>query len=181
MRNVLYVGAFGLLLCGLSVEAHAVCEAALVIDNNRSSSSNKNDVRLATLVTQSTYDEVKHDGGLGATIYGVPVSANYGDYHTAATNAASSLGSSIQSEEATNLEWSGLGINGLTAYRACLDQEMFARDGLRAAVVGATTTQIALKIRWFSPGLGSAMLAWSPNSSVGGVPCQLRLRRAIQL
>src|SRR4051812_43998989 len=56
------------------------CQDALVKSTYTSQSQASDDWRLAKLVSQSSYDEIKQSAGVNVVIYGVPVGASYDDF-----------------------------------------------------------------------------------------------------
>jgi hypothetical protein len=73
------ISAF-ILLSIVSGPAHAICESALVLSTYNKQLAYQSDWRVADLVDSATYDRIKHDAGVNAVIYGIPVGANYSDF-----------------------------------------------------------------------------------------------------
>src|SRR5690349_18057714 len=75
MKIAVGLAFFAASLCSGGAMADQDCKDALVRSSLQYQHSH--DYRLAALVTREVYDEQKKGGGFSATIYGVPVSANY--------------------------------------------------------------------------------------------------------
>jgi hypothetical protein len=149
----------------LSTSAHASCESALVISTYNSQSDIRSDWRLADLVDQSSYEKIKHDAGAHAVIYGVPVGANYSDYKDAASKLRHDHNESLSRSELVNIAWTGLDPQAPSVYRDCLNTSVFLENGLHAAIVAATETDISVLVKWFVPGQpGSATVIWNPSA-----------------
>src|SRR5271157_4630351 len=125
------VGAVILLASSLS--AQQVCDAALVKSTYNSFSSDQMDWRLATLVTEKDYNEIKQDAGGSAVIYGVPVGANYDEYRKNVTEKLASYHESLTRNQIKNILWTGLDPNAKSAYSECLQAQVFAARGLHMA------------------------------------------------
>jgi hypothetical protein len=116
------------------------------------------DWRLADLVDQTAYDQIKQNGGASAVIYGVPVGANYNEFKNTINTYKQSTNQSLSYSQQVNLAWTGLDPNAQSAYTACLQAEQ-QKTGLHAFVVFATTTNIAIQINWNVPGISTAGIA----------------------
>src|SRR5262249_51255604 len=121
------------------------------------------DWRLASLVTSSTYDEIKHDAGVSALIYGVPVGANYDDFHKRVEQRLNQFSTSLTHDQAVNIMWTGLDPNAVTAYSRCLDTQVLSSRGMHVVVKSATASDIAVLLRWVPQGSDPATirLSWS--------------------
>jgi len=128
--------------------AQGVCDAALVKSTYSSFSSDHLDWRLASLVTDKEYEEIKHDAGGNAVIYGVPVGASYDDFSKRVKDKQSSYNESLTHSQALNILWTGLDPNAPSSYLECLRAQIFAGRGLHLAVKSATKTDISLLISW---------------------------------
>lgn len=56
------------------------CDAALVRSTYNQISADHVDARLATLVTEDDYNQISHDAGANAVIYGIPMGGSYKDF-----------------------------------------------------------------------------------------------------
>jgi hypothetical protein len=147
----------------------AACEDVLVRSTYQSTSSAHTDYRLATLVTQSVWDEASRNAGAQAVIYGVPVGASYADYHKNAVSNSASRNESYTHDQLVSIAWTGLDANSAGPYQACLKNELMQGNGLQAVVIGATATDIQILVHWFVPGQpAAAQVTWTP-ATVGGV------------
>ena len=73
------VFAIGILFAS-SLLAQQVCDSALIKSTYNSFASDQTDWRLATLVSEKDYNEIKQEAGGNAVIYGIPVGASYSDF-----------------------------------------------------------------------------------------------------
>jgi hypothetical protein len=128
--------------------AAGVCDGALVLSTYSSFSTDHLDYRLATLVTENNYDEIKRDAGLNAVIYGVPVGASYSDYQKSVHDKLSSYQSSLSHDQAINILWTGLDAGANGRYKDCLDNQILNGRGLHIAVQFATASDITLLASW---------------------------------
>ena len=160
--------AFGLMMIVSRGVVAGECDAALVISTYSESNSFHDDWRLASLVTEDNYNEVKRGAGVQAIIYGIPIGANYSDFSANRAKSASGQNESRTVDAARNIAWTGLDPNGLSAYRQCLDTQVFQRNGLQAAVISATQNDVVILVRWFVPGRNEpAKVSWQPTA-IGG-------------
>ena len=88
--------------------AQAQCDAALVLSTYTSWDSSHVDWRLSTMVTKEGYDTIKHDTDANGTIYGIPVGANYDDFHNRVEQEMNSRHESLTTDQARNVMWTGL-------------------------------------------------------------------------
>jgi hypothetical protein len=141
----------------------SACDAALVKSTYNKFSSDHLDWRLAQYVSEQTYDEIKHDAGVNAVIYGVPVGASYGDFKKHVDDRVNSLRTSLTHDQAINVMWTGLDPNAVTAYSTCLQTVVLSSSGLHMVVRSATARDIALTLRWVPRGTDPRMinLTWS--------------------
>jgi hypothetical protein len=145
-QKAIYLGAIGLLAGGQCFAND--CDAALVMSTYNSFTSDHIDWRLAVLVTEKEYEQIKHDEGASAVIYGVPVGESYADFSSRVHEKQSVYHKSLSRDQSRNILWTGLDTNASSAYMKCLDAEIFARRGLHMAVKSATTTDIAVWVSW---------------------------------
>lgn len=151
------------------------CVDALVRSTYTGSRQVSSDWRLARLVSENEYKEVKRRSGINVVIYGVPVGANYDEFKRNTQSRYDSTNESRSDSELINIAWTGLDPNSATAYKACLDAEVFNSDGLRAAVTSASPSDITITVRWRVPGVASdANVVWNPDA-VRGVRLQTRI------
>jgi hypothetical protein len=147
--------------CVIPTIAMAACEDALVLSTYKFNNNVKNDWRLATLVTQSVWDEASHNGSVNAIIYGVPVGASYSDYHKRAENSMQSHNESYSHEQLLNIAWTGLDRSSVTAYQDCLQLEAARIPGLHLGVRAADSSSILLLVNWSQPGAGPIQVSWT--------------------
>lgn len=130
------------------LRAAGPCDAALVRTTYSSFTSTQLDWRLASLVTESEYNEIKHDAGASAVIFGVPVGVDYSDYHARAVQISSSYKESLSLNQQKNILWTALDPNAPTVYAACLQAQVFGIRGLHMAVRQATKTDVSVIASW---------------------------------
>ena len=162
------IGIWCLLLCVGGMAAAGECDAALIKATLVTSSSVHSDWRLATMVTQENYEQLKKDFAASATIYGVPMGANYGEFQQNYQKFVSTHNESLTIDQARNLAWTGLDPSSPGVYEACLQKELLSSDGLHAGVIAATPSDISILLRWFVPtGPKTATVTWNPPSIAG--------------
>ena len=144
-----------------SAFAEGSCDGALVRATYNLSNQVGLDWRLADLVDQATYDQITHSAGASAVIYGVPVGANYSDYKNRVDTLKKQHNEQLTYAQQLNIAWSGLDPNSVNAYRDCLNAQVLNANGLRAAVIGATKSDISILLRWNVPGSPKTSLNWS--------------------
>lgn len=139
-----------LLIPLVNFQAHAQgsCDKALVESTYNKFSSDHLDWRLASQVTRNTYDEIKHDAGANAVIYGFPVGATYDDFQKRVTESSNTINTSLTHDQALNIMWTGLDPNASSAYSACLQANVLESRGLHTVVKSATNHDITLILRW---------------------------------
>jgi hypothetical protein len=128
------------------------CAEALVMATYNRSQIDHDDWRLASYVTENEYNTIKHDAGVNAVIYGVPVGASYSDYQNRVTEKTNSYKESLTHDEAINIMWTGLDPNSANAYSECLKAKIFNQPGLHLAVKAATKSQVSVVIVWTAIG-----------------------------
>src|SRR5579864_8162883 len=110
--------ALGMLL-GHTLQAQQVCDAALIKSTYNSFTSDQTDWRLATLVSEKDYNEIKQDAGGNALIYGIPVGANYSDFQRNIHDKLQTHTESLSRNQIRNILWTGLDPNSPGAYHDC--------------------------------------------------------------
>jgi hypothetical protein len=123
------------------------------------------DWRLASHVSESAYEQIKHDAGGSAVIYGVPTGGNYSDFQNRVSQYASDLNTSLSADQAVNVMWTGLDPSSPSAYSTCLNAQVLTSRGLHLVVNSATKSDIALTLSWLPRGNDPSNigdLAWSP-------------------
>ena len=169
-----------LLVCTEKAMAEGPCDAALVKSTYSSFSSDHLDWRVASLVTEKEYDEIKHDAGVSAVIYGVPVGANYADFQKRIKEKESQYYESLTHDQAMNILWTGLDPNATTAYSECLRTEVLTSRGLHLAVKSATRSDISILVSWVPQGSdpGTILPEWIWRSH-GGATLPTHLRQGL--
>jgi hypothetical protein len=151
-----------------SVLAQSPCDGALIKDTYVEFSRVHTDWRLALLVDEKTYDEIRQQAGANAVIYGVPVGTDYNDFHTRAESFSLSYNEALSQDQLRNIAWTALDPNSSGNYRKCIDAQILSQDGLHAAVIGATQNDIDILVRWFVPNDNSATyIQWQPDAIDG--------------
>lgn len=169
-----YVTCIFLSLLAMS-KAFGMCEEALLTSTFSSSKAVHTDDRLATLVTDSVWQEASKTFGANAVLYGVPVGASFGEYQKNVSQHTNSLQQSLTHDEQLSIAWSGLDPNAPSAYKNCLDSTTMQGPGLHGAVVGATDNDIQVRIHWFLAGQPTpASVSWQgPSNVVAGLPTSI--------
>jgi hypothetical protein len=128
------------------------CSEALVIATYNRTQIEHDDWRLASYVTEYEYNTIKHDAGVNAVIYGVPVGASYSDFQNRVQQRTNSYNESLTHDQAINVMWTGLDPNAPNAYSECLKAKVFNQNGLHFAVKSATKNQVSVLIVWAPKG-----------------------------
>jgi hypothetical protein len=123
----------------------AICDAALVKTAYSSGSATHEDWRLSLLINRENYEQAKHDAGVSAVIYGIPVGANYGDYSQNRETMFENHNESRTIDEMRNVAWTALDPTSANAHSDCLRVEVLNQNGLQAAV---GRRQIAISLFW---------------------------------
>jgi hypothetical protein len=84
------------------------CDAALIKETYNSFSSDQTDWRLATLVSEKDYNEIKQDAGGTAKIFGVPVGASYSEYQKNVHDKLQTYNESLTRNQLRNILWTRL-------------------------------------------------------------------------
>ena len=126
----------------------ASCNDALVRATYNRFDSQQVDWRLAKFVNEETYNNIKHDAGANAVIYGFPAGASYGDFSNTVDIKFNSVQESLSLSQALNVMWTGLDPNSPSAYSDCLRAQVLNGFSLHVAVKFATDSDIALTIKW---------------------------------
>jgi hypothetical protein len=141
-----------------SALAAGVCDAALILSTYNSFSSDHIDWRLATFVSDKEWEQVRHDQGANAVIYGIPVGETYSDFQNRVREKISVYHESLTHNQMLNILWTGLDPNAVTAYSNCLQSQLFATRGLHLAVKSATKNDISLLVSWNPQGKDPATI-----------------------
>ncbi len=96
------------------------CSQALIPARVDISYDDVTDLSLAWNMSESAYDQAKQQFGASAVIYGVPISANYDDFHQSIRTKAESLGINNFEQRSFAYATSALTAQNLQAYRDCL-------------------------------------------------------------
>lgn len=172
-RILLGLGIVASLSTGQVTYAQGVldCTPALVRSTATQQSSDSLDWRLAVLVDESTYNELKKDASVSATIYGIPMGANYAEFQKNYATKRSAHNESLTTTQARNVAWTGLDPNGASAYATCVQSQVFSTRGLHMAVKGATATDISIAVNWLPQGRDTATIKptwiWDDDGSIG--------------
>ena len=154
-------------LTTLHMRELTIAEAHLWFSTYNKASTRFKDARVAEQVSRSEYEEIKHNGDANAVIYGIPMGTNYDDYHQRASDAASSMNSSLTESEAINILWTGVDANTVTAYSNCLSAQVLQSRGLHMVVKGATASDLTILIRYVPQGLDPSPKAHMAAKRIG--------------
>jgi hypothetical protein len=150
MQRYFMVGTvlFGTLLGASQVSAQGVkdCDGALIVSTYSRQDRRFLDWRLAEKVDEQTYSQLRRDASANATIYGVPMGANYGEFRNNGRRFQQERQQSFTEEQTRNIQWTGLDPNAVTAYSQCLRAFAQSRPGLHLVPKGATDADIAFEV-----------------------------------
>jgi hypothetical protein len=160
------------LLSTMAGPAHAVCESALVLSTYNKQLVYNSDWRLADLGDQNAYDQIKHDAGVNAVIYGIPVGTSYSDFKDSISRFRHGHNESLSTSRLLSIAWTGLDPNAASAYKTCLDSAVFLENGLHAAILAATRRDYTILVKWQVPGQATpATVTWTiPRIGIGRNP-----------
>jgi hypothetical protein len=145
--------------CGEWAYGQGICDAALVKSTYNSFSTDQIDYRLATLVSEDTYNSIKRDAGGDVSIFGISAGATYKDYQDEVKKQLSTYNESLTRNQMRNILWTGLDANSPGAYSECLKAQVLAARGLHLAVTSATKSDIAIVVRWNPQGADPATIS----------------------
>lgn len=164
------------------VYAQGPCDVALVRSTFKSFSSDKLDYRLASLVTQKEYDEIRLDAGANAVIYGIPVAANYDEFRARAREKLNLRSELLTPDQVRNILWTALNPNAASLYSYCLQADVLGKRGLHLAVKSATEADIFIVVSWNPEeadlGTISPVWTWQSGAQVQ-FPTELRQGQAV--
>lgn len=96
------------------------CSAALIPTTTTMAGSELQQLSLAWQLTENAYNEAKKDASGNATIYGVPVGANYGEFKKNVRRRSEELRIERFEHRSFAYATTGLSKESLEAYRSCL-------------------------------------------------------------
>ena len=123
------------------------CTPALIKATYSRMDMSNSDWRVASLVSEKDYEEIKRDAGVNATIYGIPMGATYADFQKRVRETTNNYSASLTQSQATNVLWTGLNAASSNAYSECL-RTQFGQYGLHLGVRSATKDEVAVLIVW---------------------------------
>lgn len=138
------------------------CSKALVQATYESFARKSKDYRLSTYLTSDQWDNASKGMSAQGTLYGVPVSGSYSEYHNKGQSMIDSSNEFLSESQAQNIFWTGLNNNSVKAYEACLQSQ---NSGLYFFVHDATSTQVNILVKYTGLEGSSLSLSWS-----GGTP-----------
>ncbi|MEM8579594.1 MAG: discoidin domain-containing protein [Pseudomonadota bacterium] len=130
------------------------CVDALVVATFQSNSERLKDHRLAEVVTESSYNQAKSKAGASATIYGIPMGANWSDFQKNVSAYSRRYENDLSESEIQNVLWTGLTPETTIAYRDCLETvaKLNRPAGVSLFVERATDTDISLLVSYRAEG-----------------------------
>jgi len=132
------------------------CDRALIVSTYNRTDQQFIDYRMAEQVDQQAYEEVRRSAGANATIYGVPMGANWGDFRQNIQRYRQSASVSFSVNTFRNVAWTGLGANSLAAYNHCLDTvAILEKRGVRLLILRVTERDVIIKVK-YNPQIPSA-------------------------
>jgi hypothetical protein len=141
------------------------CDQTLVQSTYSSVSADHLDFRLATLVTNESYDHIKHKANANATIYGIPIGGSYEDFQSNIRKSLLGSQSTLTRDQGLNVLWTGLASNANAAYDTCIEGVAFSSFGIHLAVKFATVSDITI-IAKYVPGFNdprTIKVQWTRN------------------
>ena len=130
---------------------------------------------LSTLVTKDNYEQVRHDAGANAVVYGVPIGATYGDYDESRQKLFDSRNEKKSTDLGRTVAIQTLNPQSSKNYTACINGVL--RDtGLHMWIESVTDTDIVLGLNWRPKFQQSAKikLTWSPSQvKIKGLPSSI--------
>jgi hypothetical protein len=158
-----------LLLCCHGLQALAeTCDSALIIATTSTSNSKHSDWRLSYNITKENYDEVKRDLSADVVVYDIPIGLDYNDYSQKRSSYSKNYGESLTVDQAFSLLHTGLDKYSLAAYKACLEKEIFALEGIHVKILSETENDIDIYVRVSVPNAPrNSKIEWSPATIDG--------------
>lgn len=148
------------------------CQDTLVREIYTNRSSRQDDHRLSTLVTSESWTEARNKSGASGKLFGTTIGGSYDDYKASAQSSLSRRTEQETHSEVLNIAWTGLDSGASKRYQDCLRFKLMSSDGLQAAVIGATESDIAILVHYHVTGDARAVrVEWSPPS-LGGTMIQ---------
>ena len=128
------------------------CADALVIASYNKFTTGHEDSRLASFISENTYDEIKKNIGADGDVFGVKLGGSYEDFQTRVKQMTSSQAESLTVDQAYNLMWTGLDSNSVNAYQSCLNANVLTAGGMHLYVKTATDDDITIVARYVPVG-----------------------------
>src|SRR5262245_59962689 len=101
------------ILVASRVQAQQPCDGALVKSTYRQKSSVGTDWRLAELVDETTYNEIKKGGGVSAKIFGILIGANYNEFQQSFGSLKRVHKEQLRYSQLQNIAWTGIDQNAV--------------------------------------------------------------------
>lgn len=161
-----FIAAVGLIgvLPDAAIADMSACKDALVLSTYSISSDRMRDHRLAELVSESTYHEIRQQAGLSATIFGIPMGASWDQFQSNRRAYFRRYESSLTERESINVLWTGLDPVSATAYQRCIE-EASSSPGISLTVRGATAAHVSLDLTYIPIGPATtANLEWQHDA-----------------
>jgi hypothetical protein len=99
------------------------CNSTLIISTYNKVDVSKSDWRMATFVDKETYSKIKDSAGLSATVYGIPIGADYSQFKENIDRYKTNTNESFSQEQFQNVSWTALGADAAEAYKECIRQK----------------------------------------------------------
>jgi len=155
LKSLTYIGIVGAVVLFLTDSQHKAfaqmgdvskCDATLIKDTFSRRTNDVWTVYAATLVTSDQYVQQNKTASGNAVIYGIPMGANYSDYHARAEAQYSKYNYESTYSNQTDVLRSVLSMNATAAYTACL-AEQFHGLAAWASDIGSNTVTVSLNFR----------------------------------
>lgn len=154
----------------------SACNATLIRATYQSAQSRFLDWRLAEMIDESTYQQLKQGMGANATIYGVPMGAKYENFKENINTFRKITNVSLTTSEFQNILWTGLDPVAGQAYAKCIDAQVTTSNGLFLIPRQANENFITIVIRLRAPSSAANRL---PVTWGGYRPTSVTLPREI--
>jgi hypothetical protein len=142
------------------------CSKALVLATYDEQTERSRDWRVANFLSKEEWDEARKQARAKATIFGVPMSADYDEYHSRANKLFTSHDEKLNEHDAREIQWAGITDQSVTAYQSCLMSRPL--NGLSASILRITDSDVVLLVRWHNNRAPTPpQLTWDP-AQIGG-------------
>ena len=141
------------------------CDATLVLDTLKETSSSKTDWRIAMLINDKNYSEVSKNADNNGEYYGIKAGTSYNEFSKNRAEKYREYNESFSADQSRNIAWQRLGDNATGLYAKCLETKVRLSRGLHLTFVDATKVDVVFILSYVGGGndLRTLNLAWSPK------------------